>query len=108
MKNKELMEKLIKKTKSKDIEWRESTYSPNSFETHFLKGYITVRLLESQFGTIVDLLIYNNSGNEVLSNSYSEEFDHENYLLLRELYDLAKSSFYKIDETIEGILDELK
>ncbi|MFH6963576.1 hypothetical protein ACHRVK_14370 [Flavobacterium plurextorum] len=102
---------LIGKLKTK-IEANQAIWSRTSRDTEFKlelqKGAITVDSWEdSTLGSVVDLAIFNENGDIVDSVAAQINEDPEDYKVLLEIYELAKKSYFKVDETLKTIFDEL-
>lgn len=120
-KYKELINKVIQKTSEGKSNWL-STGQEDQYVLHLSKGSIVIdkydrrmsRQVNRMVGGQVDFLntyeitISNDDGNVVDSFSVSEDEKPEAWSLLKELYDCARRSYLKIDETLDGMLEEVK
>lgn len=101
-----LIEKLITKTKAGQAFW-DKTSRDSEFKLELQKGAITSDSWSDGNGVFVDLAILNDEG-EIIERDF---FDlHENQEDYSKLYDVnmaAKNSYYKLDETLKTIFDEL-
>ncbi|NVM61745.1 hypothetical protein FHW88_000021 [Mucilaginibacter sp. SG538B] len=101
-----LIEKLIKKTSAKQAIWSK-TSRDNEYKLELQKGAITVDNWDNGNGVdLVDITILNEYGDTV-DRVYFDGSDEDDYTLLIELHTLAKRAFYKVEETIKGIVSEL-
>lgn len=100
-----LIEKLRSKTESKQAIWKK-TSRDTEFKLEFQKGAVTIDNWQDSQGIFVDLRVINENGDEVESMVFNPDSPVD-FSTLAELYELVKSSFYKIDETYKTLLDEL-
>ena len=102
-----LIEKLKAKTLKKEALWT-MTSRDNEFKLDFGKGAVTTDNWQSdQSGMeLVDLAIFNDTGDKIDYISY-DETEIEQYQMLLDLHTLAKSSYYRADETFLHIFKEL-
>lgn len=102
-----LIDKLKKKTESGKAIWSKTSVE-TEFKLELQKGAITTdKWDDSQNGeSLVDLLIINANG-DVIERAVFGESEPIEYKQLLEVYELAKKSYYKVDETIKTIFDEL-
>lgn len=102
-----LVDKLKNKTLAKQAIWIK-TSRDNEFRLELSKGAITTDnwVDENDGRSLVDLLIFNDNGDIIDRVVYSSEKDND-YGTLVELHSLAKKAYYKVDETLKGILEEL-
>lgn len=102
-----LIDKLKKKTESGKAIWSKTSVE-TEFKLELQKGAITTdNWVDSQNSeSLVDLLIINANG-DVIERAVFGESETIDYNQLIEVYELAKKSYYKVDETIKTIFDEL-
>ncbi len=100
-----LIDKLTKKTESKQAIWKK-TSRDTEFKLEFQKGAVTIDNWNDDLGTFVDLRIINENGDEVEGVVFEPD-STEQYTILEGLYELIKKSYYKTDETFKTLLDEL-
>lgn len=101
----DLIKALIVKTVSKKAIWGK-TSRENEFKLYLEKGAITTDCWnDDRGGESVDFAIYNIHGDKI-DNFIAEKGDTD-YTLLIELHSAAKREFYKVDETIGNLFDEI-
>lgn len=100
-----LIRALIEKTLAKQAIWGK-TSRPNEFKLHFEKGAVTTDSWDTDGETVVDFGIYNSYGDRIDSFYASDKDD--SYSLLIALHNCAKREFYKVDETIINLFDEIQ
>jgi len=111
---KDLVDKIISNTKNKKITW-EQTSSEQEFKTKIGRGAVTIEnryyiddIYNSKTHCRLTFSIINENGIQADSfSSTDEDEDLELYNLLKSLYDIAKDSYLKINETVESMLKEL-
>jgi hypothetical protein len=96
---------LIEKTNKKEAIWGK-TSRPNEFKLNFEKGAVTSDLWDKNGDEIVDFSIYNSFGDQIYN--YSAQKGEVGYEILLELHNNAKREFYKVDETISNLFNEVK
>ena len=104
---KTLVVKLQEKTTRKETIWsRTSLYS--EFKLDLEKGAITVNKWydEEERQSYVSISILNNFGDRIDSFAITSN-EKEDYKNLDELYTLVKRAYYKVEETIHNIFNEL-
>ena len=104
---KTLVVKLQEKTTRKETIWsRTSLYS--EFKLDLEKGAITVNKWydEEERQSYVSISILNNFGDRIDSFAVTSN-EKEDYKNLDELYTLVKRAYYKVEETIHNIFNEL-
>jgi len=101
-----LIEKLKKKTELKQIIWNR-TNSSNEFKLELNQTTITIDSWYSDDDSSfhADLCIINEHG-DFISRFVFDESD-ENYSKLKNVHDLAKRQYYKVDEVLKDIINEL-
>jgi hypothetical protein len=104
-----LLAALTKKSLNNETVWSK-TSGDNEFKIILSKATLTIDKWLDEDGENYDVKIYNEDGEEIESihSMESEDFDNENFKLLQGLHDAVSKTFYKIDETIDSILDELE
>ncbi|MGI4021988.1 MAG: hypothetical protein ACRYFA_10815 [Janthinobacterium lividum] len=100
-----LIEKLKNKTVSKQAIWSK-TSRDNEFKLELQKGAITIDSWEDNNVDFVDLNIMNENG-EIIDRAYFHSSDRVDYKTLLDLHSSAKRAYFKVDETIKNIFDEL-
>lgn len=101
-----LIEKLIKKTTAGQANWKK-TSRDTEFKLEFQKGAVVTDNWTDGEGLHVDLAILNDNGDIVERVIYDYE-QEEDYKKILEVYELAKKSYFKSDETIKNIFEELE
>ncbi|RYX81696.1 hypothetical protein EON73_04685 [bacterium] len=99
-----LIDKLKNKTVSKQAIWSK-TSSDHEFKLELQKGAITVDNWDENRTTYVDLNIINENG-DIIDRIYFAYADEE-YDMLLELHQMAKRSYFKVDEILKNIFYEL-
>jgi len=97
---KKLITALLQKTNAKEAIWGK-TSRDNEFKLIFENGAVTT----DQWDTSIDFAIYNKLGDRIDAyyyNSGGEDFD-----LLMQLHSAAKRNFYKVEDTVNGLFEEL-
>jgi hypothetical protein len=100
-----LIEKLKNKATVGKTNWKK-TSRDTEFKLDFQKGAVVTDNWEDAEGTHVDLAVLNQNGDIIERVFYSID-DKEGYNKILEVYELAKKSYYKSDETIRNIFEEL-
>lgn len=102
-----LLERLIEKTKKKQIIWAK-TSRDNEFKVFLEKGAITTdNWYDPDIGdSAVDLAVYNERGDQIDRVSFFQA-ERKEYDDLVALHSLAKKSYFKVEETFEDILKQL-
>ncbi len=101
-----LIEKLKNKTASKQAIWSK-TSRDNEFKLELQKGAITTdNWNDDDENSFIDLSIINENG-DTIDRVYFHSSEKEDYKKLLELHDLVKRAYYKVDETIKNIFNEL-
>lgn len=112
----EKMTMLIEYLKSKTIK-RLAKWTTTSSETEFVlilnSGRVTIGYYlgyddSGDRDYIVEIKIYNESGNEIMNFSANQDNFPVEYRSLMDLYNAARSSYYKTEETIESMMEELQ
>lgn len=103
-----LIEKLKKKTIDGQAKWTK-TSADNEFKLELSKGAITIDNWPStNFGYMfVDIVVINDNGDVIERAAFTDEEDLEDYNKVLDLHKEVSKSYYKVDETIKTIFDEL-
>lgn len=101
---KDLIQALIEKTASKKAIWGK-TSRPNEFKLNFEKGAVTTDFWDDRRGDTVDFAIYNNFGDRI--DNFTATRGEPEFDLLIDLHNAAKREFYKVDETISNLFNEV-
>lgn len=104
---KQIIKELKDKTNSKKISWVK-TSSENEYKIQLNKGAITTDYWIDEDGNNVAFDIYNEDGNKIVSLFYMQKDKPIEYSIIKELHTIIDKNFYKVDETLNGLLDELK
>lgn len=105
-----LIEKLKSSTISNQISWTK-TSRDNEFKLALAKGSITTDLWndDDSDSDAVDFAILNMDGDIIERLSFVPTAKERTYYnLLVELHTIVKRSYYKVDETIQLLLDEVE
>ena len=103
---KSLITGLIEKTNAKRANW-DKTSRPNEFKLHFDMGAVTTdNWYDDSENEYVDFAIYNSLGDRI--DVFSVSRNNPDYQEIIRLHTTAKKEYYKVDETINGLLDEIK
>ena len=100
-----LIDKLKKKTEAGQAVWTK-TSRDTEFKLELQKGAITTDNWDDGGGLMVDLAIINDKG-DIIERDFFVSGDNNDFKTLLEIYELAKKSYYKTDETLKTIFDEL-
>ncbi len=104
-KYKKIIDKLVEK--SKNVIWNKTSRDAE-FKVILKTSTITTdRWVDEEGEDCVDFIIRNQRGDMIAMLMYSDKDDKEEYNYLRRLHDCAKNSYYKIEDTIEDIFNEL-
>lgn len=103
----ELVKSIIIKTNAGKANWGK-TARVDEFKLFFEKGAITTDSWSLDDGNIVlfDFAIYNLNGDRI--EYFSRGPIDDGYQYLSELHEVARRDYYKVDETISGLFDEIK
>ncbi|MCJ8290466.1 MAG: hypothetical protein HRT58_12435 [Crocinitomicaceae bacterium] len=101
-----LIKALTEKTLSKNAIWSKSSQN-NEFKLFLEKGAVTTAYLDNTYGNdSVDFSIYNVHGDRI--DGYNAVRTDPNFAILLDLYNSAKREFYKVDETITSLFDQVR
>lgn len=100
-----LIRSLVQKTNKKEAIWGK-TSGQNEFKLIFDTGAVTTSLWNVEEMDVINIAIYNKFGDKI-ENYYANENEDE-FELLKELHDSARKEFYKVDDTLKGLFEELK
>lgn len=101
----DLIKALIEKTNNQKAIWGR-TSRPNEFKLYLEKGAITTALWnDEREDESVSFAVYNSFGDRI-ENYYAEK-GQPDFGLLMDLYNAAKREFYKVDETINSLFNEI-
>ena len=104
-----LIEKLKHTTASKQITWSK-TSRDNEFKLALAKGAITIDSWnDDESSDNIDFVILNTDGDQIERLVFSDiPKEKVYYKSLLELHTLVRRSFYKVDETIQLLLNEVE
>jgi len=107
-KYKKIIDILIEKSKSKNAIWHK-TSRDNEFKINLKSSTLTVDSWHNDKDGLnyIDLIIRNQRGDTIGRLVYSDEGESEEYKYLDVLHNYARESYYKVDETIDNIFEEL-
>jgi len=109
IKYKQIIALLIRKTANGRAKWRETSVK-QQFSTNLESGTILIEPVHDKTDdiTVFILSILNDTGDRVFSLTVSPLTEKEDFNLASRLYDTIQRNHYKVDETVENILSELK
>lgn len=84
----------------------QKTSRDDEFILHLDSGTVSTDLWDNNGNKTVDFVIRNDRG-DVVGNIEYNNFEGAYYEELLELHSLARDSYYRTDETIKSMLDEL-
>ena len=107
----QIITKLHNKTKNGEANWHKTGRS-SEFVLKMKSGSILVDVFEDEHGNdIADISIQNEDGDRVdyyrVNDSFDNDQHHEGYEKLKNLYDEIYRKYYKIEETLKGLLKEI-
>jgi len=105
-KYKQIIDKLIEKSKSRQANWSQ-TSRVNEFSISFDTAVITTDKWSDDGIYRIDFAILNSQGDRIGQIYFEKSKNPEEYKILNELHTNAKESYYKVDETIENIFEQL-
>lgn len=105
---KDLIEKLIKGTELKRLNW-EKTKRQTEFKVELGSSYITVDNWVLDTGIqCVDMAVYNGRGELIDRIAYENDAEEgEDYKEVLRLYQVAERAYLKVDETFDEIMSQL-
>lgn len=109
---KSLIENLLGKTKKRETKW-DRVGKSDRFIIYLDKGKISVDKVISTKGNLYyQFSILNNNGDNILTISETTNSNRfpphsPDYDLLKELHEEIKKAYFKVEETIEGLLGEV-
>lgn len=100
-----LIDLLRSKTEKRVVIWQQIT--ENSFKLELKTGAITILKDFDPFGNLefIEIKIYNIEGNAIVSDRHDRS--EADFSIFEAFYNSIIASYYKVDETIKGIIDEL-
>lgn len=102
-----LTENLFTKTEKKEANW-ERIGKKDLFVLHLETGKILIdKLLTSKGEIVYQLSIINQNGDSIFNINAVKREEENDYAILRKLHESVKKSYFKVDETIEGLLGEV-
>jgi hypothetical protein len=105
----EIIAGLNKKTNEGKAAWQKGSAGAQFF-LQFKKGAISLtRYRKVANGPIsIDLNILNEKGDSIHLMKTSDATSGDEFKMLNDLYEMVKKSYYKIDETLDDIMNSLK
>lgn len=110
---KSLIENLLGKTKKKETNWDRIGKTDN-FILYLDTGKVSVdKVLSNKGNLFYQFSVINNKGDNILTINETKNSnvfppsDATNYELLKELHEEIKKTYFKVEETIEGLLGEV-
>lgn len=101
----DLIKSILEKTASRKAIWGK-TSRPNEYKLLFNKGAITTDNWTAEEGKeCADFAIYNSFGDKI--DNYYASKGEKDFELLIELHNTANREFFKVDETIAGLINEI-
>lgn len=101
-----LLEATLTKTKLKNANWNK-TARESEFKLILQNGVITIDNWHIEGKDVIDFAIYNRDGNKVKYYIADKSEEGDDYKKLTELYEEVNRSYFKTEETIHGIYNEL-
>jgi hypothetical protein len=109
----DLVSSLIERTEQGDVEWRDTSAS-DQLAVYLRSGDIAVDYYPEQqdprHGTVPEMYgmtIFNNDGNKIDEITADKTNNRDSFEILKRLYETARRNYLKVDETIEGMLEEI-
>jgi hypothetical protein len=100
----DLINRLKEKTESGELKW-EKTSRENEFKVDMKNGAVSTDLWNEMGNEIIDFRVYNMIGDLIGSWSYNP--GDINFHSILELHTIIVSKYLRIDETLDGLLEEL-
>ena len=109
---KNLIENLVIKTDKKETKW-ERIGKSDQFLLSLSTGKVSVDKFVSKQGTLVyQFVVYNDKGEGIITiNGIKKEgifLEETDYEVIKKLHESVRHNYFKVDETIEGLLNETK
>ena len=106
---KNLVKALSEKNLRNETIWTK-TSGENEFKIKMNKASLTVDHWNDEDGENYDLTIYNENGEQIeyVHVMTNDAFDKENFDLLKKHYESVNKTYYKVDETLDSILNEIE
>ncbi len=103
-----LLNVLTEKNINNETIWLK-TSGDNEFKIKLSKAHLTVSQWNDGDGENYDIAIYNANGEQIeyLHVMSNDIFNKEEFDLLKKHYESVTKTYYKVDETINSIIDEL-
>lgn len=104
-----LIKNLLSKTKNRESLWEKTRAKTDRFTINLEYGLIHIDKLLSSKGYIVyQFVIFNSNGDSIINihGSNGELNTIQEFDALKELYEAIKHSYYKVDDTINGLISE--
>lgn len=104
---KELIKRVTEKNELDKIIW-EKTSVDTEFKASIGKATITVNNFQDQDGENYVFKIYNTNGDQIEDIILMDSMEDNNIILLKDLYSSVIECYYKVDKTIDDILNDLE
>ena len=112
---KTLVDSLCAKTKDNKARW-ERTGSGDQFLLNLENGKLFIDKLVLKIGGLAYKIAITNANGEVIYNLSAKKLDSPpssvtfvgDYQILKDLHDTVKRSYFKVDETINGLIKEIE
>lgn len=106
-----LIDNLKAKTINKEANW-ERVGNGDQFSLTLKSGKVLVdKYITSQSSILYTILITNNKGDMIYQTNARQNISGEknikNYQIIKELHESIKRAYFKVDETIDGLLGEI-
>ena len=102
----QIISKLIEKTSDGKALWQRGERE-SEYVLRFRTGTVSIDHYKNAFDKVIDFTVCNVDGQQVDYFEISKKENERDYNDLKKLYDVVYAKDFKIDETIEGILNEL-
>jgi hypothetical protein len=99
-----LIDRLKVKTESGELKW-EKTSRENEFKIDLQNGAVSTDIWEEQGSILIDFRLFNADGEQIGSWVYNARDIY--YETLSDLHSIIVNKYLRIDETLDGLLDEL-
>jgi hypothetical protein len=105
---KKLIDSILAKTKARKLKWLE-TSGEEEFKLNLNSGSVFVNSWFDDFTgeENIRIEIYNEGNRKIENYTISESNGSHEYQLLSDLHSEVKRSFFKVEETYKGMLEEL-
>lgn len=101
-----LIERLLERTLDKQVVWQKWS-GTDEYKLDLKSGAITVDKWNHDYQLYAEVVLYNNNGDKIDVLSANDSDNQENFELISNFHSEIRRSHYKVDETIDGLLDEI-